>query len=237
MMVKIMEETEKVDLQEFFQILKKRLVLIVALAFVATMISGFFTHFFMTPIYQTSTQLALVPGVTADMPLTHGEINANIQMINTLNEVIVSPMILAEVIEYLDLDLTVGGLRSMMSAANRSNTLIITLTVQNERPELARDIANVTAEIFYEEVVAHFNMNNVRILAPAQVPRNPVSPRLMMNLGLAFIIGTASGVLLAFLLEFLDKTVNTEQEVEKLINIPVLGMIPMIEAEDIKLKN
>ena len=232
-----MEETEKVDLQEFFQILKKRLVLIVALAFVATMISGFFTHFFMTPIYQTSTQLALVPGVTADMPLTHGEINANIQMINTLNEVIVSPMILAEVIEYLDLDLTVGGLRSMMSAANRSNTLIITLTVQNERPELARDIANVTAEIFYEEVVAHFNMNNVRILAPAQVPRNPVSPRLMMNLGLAFIIGTASGVLLAFLLEFLDKTVNTEQEVEKLINIPVLGMIPMIEAEDIKLKN
>jgi len=236
MMVKIMEETEKVDLQEFFQILKKRLVLIVVLAVVATTISGFFTHFFMTPIYQTSTQLALVPGVTADMPLTHGEINANIQMINTLNEVIVSPMILAEVIESLDLGLSIGRLRSMMSAASRSNALIITLTVQNESPELARDIANVTAEIFYEEVVEHFNMNNVRILAPAQVPSNPVSPRLMMNLGLGFIIGTISGIFLTFLLEFLDKTVNTEQEVEKLINIPVLGMIPMITAEDVRLK-
>jgi len=230
-----MEETETIDLQELFQILRKRFVLIVVLAVVATGISGFFTHFFMTPIYQTSTQLALVPSVTADVPLTHGEINANIQMINTLNEVIVSPMILTEVIEYLDLGLTVGGLRSMMSAANRSNALIITLTVQNESPELARDIANVTAEIFYAEVVEHFNMNNVRILASAQVPNSPVSPRLMMNLGLGFIIGLVAGVCLTFLLEFMDKTINTEQEVEKLINLPVLGMIPMITADDMRL--
>jgi len=229
-----MEETEAIDLQELFQIVKKRLVLIVVLALVATGISGFFTYFFMTPIYQTSTQLALVPGMTADMPLTHGEINANIQMINTLNEVIVSPMILAEVIEYLDLGLTVGGLRSMMSVANRSNALIITLTVQNENPELARDIANVTADIFYEEVVEHFNMNNVRILASAQVPNNPVNPSLMMNLGIGFMIGVIAGIFLTFLLEFLDKTVNTEQEVEKLINLPVLGMIPMITADDMR---
>ena len=229
-----MEET--IDLQELFQILKKRLVLIIMLAFVATIISGVFTQFFITPIYQTSTQLVLVPRVGMDNPLTQGEISANLQMINTFNEVIVSPMILTEVIEKLGLSLTPGNLRSMMTAANSANSQVITLTVRNEVPELARDLANVTADIFKEEVLDNFNMDNVMILAWAQLPGSPVSPNLTMNMAIGFVIGTMSGIGLAFLLEFLDKTIKTEQEVEKLIGIPVLGIIPTITAEDVVVK-
>ena len=72
---------DAIDLQELFQILKKHLVLIVAIAVVAITISGAFTLFFVTPIYQTSTQLVLVPRVNMDTPLTQGEISTNIQMI------------------------------------------------------------------------------------------------------------------------------------------------------------
>jgi len=229
-----MEET--IDLQELFQILKKRLVPIVALAVGAMVISGIFTLLFITPVYQTSTQLILVPRVSEGVLLTQGEINANLQMINTFNEVLVSPLILDEVVEALGLGLSTGSLRGMMSARNATNSQVITLTVQNENPELASMIANTTAEVFKTEVLENFNMDNVRVLAQAQIPSRPISPRLTVNVGLGFVIGTMIGIFLAFLLEFLDKTVKTEQEVEKLIGIPVIGMIPFMRAEDIVVK-
>ena len=224
---------DAIELQELFQILKKRLMLIVTLAFVATKVSGAFTHFFVIPIYQASTQLVLVPRVEVGNSLNRGEINANLRMIDTFNEVIVSPMILDEVIEELDLSLTADSLGSRMSASNSSNSQVITLRVQNEDPRLASDIANTTAEIFEVEVLGNFNMDNVRILARAQPPSRPVSPRLTLNVAIGFIIGTVSGIGLAFFLESIDKTVKTEQEMKKLTGIPVLGIIPRIRVEDI----
>jgi len=225
-----MEET--IDLAELFQILKKHLSLIAILAIGTTLVSGIFTLFFITPIYQAATQLVLVPR-TSDVPLTQGEINANIQMINTFNEVIISPLILDEVIEDLGLELTAGSLRSGMNARNTTNSQVITLTVQNENPELASQIANTTAEVFKIEVLENFNMDNVRILAPAQIPSRPISPRLTVNIGIGFVIGAMTGIFLAFLLEFLDKTVKTEQEIEKLVGLPVIGSIPLMKAADI----
>lgn len=229
-----MEEIEEtIDLQELFQILKKHLLLIFALAVSIMALSGVFTLFFITPVYQTSTQLILVPRVSEGALLTQGEINANLQMINTFNEVLVSPMILNEVIDELDLTLTAGSLRSMVTARNTTNSQVITLTVQNENAELASKIANTTAEIFKMEVLENFNMDNVRILADAQIPNRPISPRPLLNVGIGLVIGAMIGIFLAFLLEFLDKTVKTEQEVEKLIGVPVIGIIPIMRAEDI----
>lgn len=225
-----MEDT--IDLQELFLMIRKRFALIIVLAIVSTTISGVFTHFFVVPIYQTSTQLVLVPRANTDSPLTQGEIGVNLQMINTFNEVIISPMILDEVIEKLDLPMSAGSLRSMMSASNRSNAQVITLTVQNENPVLARDIADATAEVFKVEVLENFNMDNVRILAHAQIPRTPISPRPMINIAVGFMVGLMSGLFLVFLLEFLDKTIKSEQEVEKLINLPVIGVIPLMTADN-----
>jgi len=232
MMVKAMEE--KFDLQELFQVLKKHLALIIMLSLVAASASGILTHFFITPIFQATTQLVLVP--SAETPFTQGEISANLQMINTFNEVIVSPMILDEVIEKLGLPLTVGGVRSMMSAANRSNSQVITLTVRSEDPVLASSIANTTAEVFEAEILENFHMDNVRILARAQTPTSPVSPRLMLNIAMGFVVGTLIGLFLTFMLDYLDKTVKTEREIEKLIDIPVLGVIPMMSAKDVTVK-
>jgi len=65
----------------------------------------------------------------------------------------------------------------------------------------------------------------ITVLAEAQTPNNPMNTNLVMNIGIGFIIGAMTGVFLAFSLEFLDKRVKTEQEVEKLINLPTLGTI------------
>jgi len=226
-----MEET--IDLQELFKILKKRLLLIVTLAIVAAAASGAFTMFFMTPIYQTSTQL-VVSRSDIDNVVTNAEITGNIQLMNSFNQIIVSPRILDEVVERLTLDESGRDLAGRMESRNATNSQVMVLTVRHEDPEYARDIANVTAIVFAQELPDIMNFDNVSILAAADLPTSPVSPRTTMNVALGLVVGAMSGIFLAFLLEFLDKTVKTEEEVRALTGLPVLGVIQAITPKDIK---
>ena len=227
---------DMIDLTQLIQILKKRFKPISILAFITTIISAVFTHFFIAPSYEASTQL-VVSRSEDDNVVTNTEILGNIQLMNTFNQILVSPTILTQVIEELNLyEESVASLSGMMDARNASNSLVITLTVRNENPQLAYNIANKTAEIFERDLPDIFNFDNVGILAPALIPRNPVSPRLTINAGIGFLAGAVSGILLSLLLEFLDRTVKTEYEIEELVNLPVLGVIPGMKPEDFKIK-
>ena len=225
---------DMLDLQELFEIIKKRFLIIVIIPLLATTATGVFTNFFVTPMYQSSTQL-VVSRLNNEITITGAEISGTVQLINTFNVIIVSPFILDQVIETLDLNHTAGGLRSRMSVRNERNAQVMTLSVQHEDPVVASKIANKAAEVFEREVPGLMNVDEslVRVLAEAQAPRFPVSPRPMMSMGLAFVIGAMSGLFLTFLLEFLDKTIKTEQDVRKITDIPVLGMIPIMTAKDV----
>ena len=230
-----MEET--IDLQEIYQIIKKRLTLISLLAVFAAVASGVFTYSFITPLYRSSTQL-VVSRLSNEINITSAEVSGSVQLINTFNVIIVSPTILDQVIEELDLEASAGSLRNRMAVRNERNAQIMTLVVYHEDPITASDIANKTAEVFEREVPGIMNVDEslVSILAQAHPTRSPVSPRPMMNMGLAFVIGATLGVFIAFILEFLDKTVKTEQEVQKLIGTPILGVIPITTEKDTTIK-
>jgi capsular exopolysaccharide synthesis family protein len=75
-------------------------------------------------------------------------------------------------------------------------------------------------------VSAGLKASNVRIVDSAQVPKAPVKPRVALNLALGIVLGAAFGVGLAFLQEYLDKTLKTPDEVEGLLRLPSLGLLP-----------
>ncbi|MCI0692983.1 polysaccharide biosynthesis tyrosine autokinase [candidate division KSB1 bacterium] len=74
-------------------------------------------------------------------------------------------------------------------------------------------------------------LGQVRIIDPARPPKEPVRPRTKLNLLLGFILGLGLGVGLTFLFEYMDNSVRTIEEVEKL-GVPVLGSIPMIKEQE-----
>jgi capsular exopolysaccharide synthesis family protein len=75
-------------------------------------------------------------------------------------------------------------------------------------------------------VSAGLTASNVRIVDTAQVPKVPVKPRVALNLALGIVLGAAFGVGLAFLQEYLDNTLKTPDEVERLLRLPSLGLLP-----------
>jgi uncharacterized protein involved in exopolysaccharide biosynthesis len=71
--------------------------------------------------------------------------------------------------------------------------------------------------------------NNIRVVEEAQIPKFPVKPRKSRDLGFAVVIGLVGALGVALLLERLDNTVRTPEEVERYLGFPVVGIIPLFE--------
>jgi capsular polysaccharide biosynthesis protein len=226
-----MEET--ISLKGLFLTLKKRLSLIIIIAAIATATSGIVSYFLLTPIYQSSTQILVNQAKTEQQLYNYNEVQTNLQLINTYNDIIKSPAILDKVIEQEKLDITTGTLNGMITVGSEADSQVVNITVQNENPQKAADIANAIATTFKSEISTLMNVDNVNILTKAQIGENasPINPKPVLNMAIALVVGLMAGVGLAFLLEYLDNTIKTEQDIENQLGLPVLGAITTINMD------
>ncbi len=72
-------------------------------------------------------------------------------------------------------------------------------------------------------------VNNVEILDPALLPRAPIKPLLSLNLALALVFGLILGLGAAVIVEFMDRTIKTQEDVEA-VGLPFLGIVPAIDS-------
>jgi uncharacterized protein involved in exopolysaccharide biosynthesis len=72
--------------------------------------------------------------------------------------------------------------------------------------------------------------SNVRIVEPAVTPIHPIKPRKTLNLAVGVVLGLATGLVLAFFIEYMDDTVRAPEHVEQTIGVPVFALIPVIPA-------
>jgi len=227
-----MEET--ISLKELFLTLKKRLSLIIIITAIATATSGIVSYFLLTPIYQSSTQILVNQTKSEEQFFNYNEVQTNLQLINTYNVVIKSPAILDKVIEKENLDMTSVELNELVTVSSEQNSQVVNISVENEDAQKAADIANSIATTFQEEISTIMNVDNVSILTQAQVGENPspIKPQPALNMAIALVVGLMAGVGIAFLLEYLDNTIKTEQDIENQLGLPVLGAITTINMED-----
>ncbi|MBV7508961.1 capsular biosynthesis protein [Bacillus sp. sid0103] len=224
-----MEET--ISLKELLETLKKRLLLIVSITVIAAIISGVVSYIFLTPIYQASTQILVNQKADEKSLYNTNQVQTNLQLINTYNVIITSPRILDTVSEELKLKMTYTELKGKITVGSEKDSQVVNVSVQDPDPEVAADIANKTAEVFQRKLKGIMSVNNVSILAPADVSENPapIKPRPLLNVAIAIVVGLMAGVGLAFLLEYFNNTIKNEQDVDKILGLPVLGVIATID--------
>ncbi|WP_185151135.1 YveK family protein [Peribacillus simplex] len=222
-----MEET--ISIKDIFKTLKKRWKLIMLLTLIAALISGMISYFLLTPVYQSSTQI-LVNQKQSDNQLDSNQIRSNIDMINTYGVIIKSPAILEKVIEELDLEQSVEQLSQKITINSQENSQVFSLTVQDSNPTKAVEIANTVSGTFQKEIKDIMNVDNVSVLAKAEIKENPmpVKPNPLMNIAIAVVIGLMAGVGLVFLLDYMDNTIKDEEDIERLLELPILGSIQKI---------
>ncbi|WP_017548145.1 YveK family protein [Salinicoccus carnicancri] len=220
-----MEET--LNLEDILDVIKRNLVMILSLTLLFGALAAFATAFLMTPQYEANTQILVSQSQDDDAGVNNQEIQANLQLINTYRDIIKSPTVLDDVVGNLGLEQTTAALSNQITVNNQDQSQVITVTVTDEMAENAETIANEVATVFQERVAEVMSVDNVSILAPADIGDNPspVSPQPLINIAIGLILGALLGLGIAFMRAFLDKRVTTEEEMEKHLELPVLGTV------------
>ncbi len=230
-----MEET--ISLKEIFNVFKKRLLLITAITVGAAVLAAIISYFILTPTYEADSQFIVNQSQQQDLAQPNvNDIRANVEIINTYNVIIASPAILGDVIEELDLPYSVSQLSKNINVANAQDSQVVTVTATDENPATAVNIANTTVNVFQDKVQDFMNVDNVKILTEAELSANPspVAPNPLLNIAIAIVLGVMLGVGLAFLLEYLDNSITTEDDIDKHLQLPLLGVISLISEEDVR---
>jgi len=226
-----MEET--ISIKNLLQTLRKRWILIVITTLIAALASGIISYFVLTPVYQSSTQL-LVNQKNSAKQIDVNQLQSNVDMINTYSVIIKSPVILQKVIEELNLSDSVDQLNQKITVSNQENSQVFTVTVEDTSSIQAGKIANTVASIFQNDVPSIMNVDNVSILSKAKVGDHltPVEPKPLLNIAAATLLGLVIGAGLALLIAYFDNSIKNETDVEEILKVPVIGMIPEMTKMD-----
>lgn len=221
------------ELTEVINIIKKRISLILIITILATLTSAVVSLFILKPQYKVDMSVIIGKIQTESAAKTdnYSDVMMYQQMVKTYSMFVKSRVVAEDVIDKLNLNFTVEELQSMVSATPQQNTEFLTITVTSGNPEQAVKIANQFAKSLKEISNNIKKQDNVQILDDAQMPDKPSKPRPLLNIAIAFFLGLMASAGIAFLLEYMDNTIKSQDELEKLLGIPVIGMIPKIDEE------
>lgn len=219
-----MEET--IDLREYLAIIKKKAWIIAAITAVTTFVSAFLSFFVLSPVYEAKTTLIVNTDQKNDDTITGDEFSVTQRLAVTYGEIIKSRTVLEPVIEKLGLDISYESLSKMVTVSPVKDTQIINISVQDTNPLKAKDIANSIPEVFTKEVKRITKANSVEVIDKAVEPLSPIKPNKLMNVLIAFVLGIMIGLFVVFLIEYMDNKMKTPQDVEKHLDLPILGVIP-----------
>lgn len=220
-----MEET--IDLREYFAIIKKRFWIIAIITVIAMVVSGVISFFMLSPVYESKSTLIVNTEKNEDTQMITGDqFSVSQKLAVTYGEIIKSRAVLESVISNLKLDSEYEDLVEKITVSPVKDTQIISISVQDTNPKKARDIANEIPKVFEKEVKRITKANDIQVIDKAILPENPIKPNKMMNVAIAAVLGMMIGLFVVFVLEYLDNKIKTPQDVEKHLDLPILGVIP-----------
>lgn len=223
------------DLLEVFPTVRRRLgaVLLVALLFTGAAV-GF--DLWRAPVYEASAKLLVGQEPTqgdGQDGLSNNSVQGLQQITQTMAEAADSRPVAEEVIESRRLQTSPEDLLENTSVEQIGETQFIGLTYRDTDPARARDVANSLGTVSSERITeAGASAGNIRatVWEQAAVPETPVSPSPVRDGLLAAALGLMFGVGLALLLEHLDNTWRSPEEVELVSGVPTFGVIPRFDA-------
>lgn len=224
---------EEIDLVEMLKAFWRRKLQIILIILIFIEIGYIYTTKYVTPMYSTKTTLVLASqeGDTTNTASIASDVTVNTKLVSTYSELIKSKNVLSDVISNLGVDITVEKLRNSINVSAVSNTALIDINVTNEEAENTAKIANEIANVFTKKISEIYNINNVQIVNEATVPTSPSNIHHKKDILMFALIGVVMAAGYVFIASMLDNTIKSSEEIERMINLPILVSIPMYDSK------
>lgn len=220
-----MEEEITLDLKDFFGILKKRIKLILAVTLISTFTAGIVSFFVLPPTYEASLSVFIGKSLETQ-EYDSSDIMMYQKLVKTYAKIAESNDVAETAINDLGGNYTVKELQNVVKVTPQADTQIMDIKTENKDPKEAKRIVEAVTKSFIEKSKQIIPNGNVEIIDSPKVPEKPIKPKKALNVAIAFFLGLMVSVGIIFTLEYMDNTVKNEDDIEKHLEIPVLGMIP-----------
>ena len=216
-----------IDVVQLFKILWKKKIAIILTAIVAALLAFGVSSFVLTPEYSSTTRIYVVNrNQSENAGLTNQDLQAGTYLVKDYKEIILSQDVLEKVISNLKLEQSGKGLSKKIQVTVPVDTRIVSIVVKDDQPEEASRIANALREVAAEKIIKVTRVSDVTTLEEARPAITPSSPNIRRNTALAFLVGGAVMVVAVVLLELLDDRVKRPEDVEEVMQVALLGIIP-----------
>lgn len=223
-----MEQEVTLDLREIFHIIWKRLWIILLITIVTTIASGVVSYFVLTPSYKATATIIIGNSSKAseEYGYDYSDVLMFQQLAKTYVKIAESRIVAQNAARKLGQDITPEEVQGKITVSTGTDTQVMEITASSILREDAQQTANAVAYAFVEEAVRIFPSGSIQVMDRAILPLSPVSPRPMLNMAIAFFLGLMVSLGFIFLKEYLDNTVKTEDDIQRILDIPVIGIIP-----------
>ena len=217
---------EIIRIEDIVDILMKRWKMIILITLMATLTVAIISFFVIAPKYEASTKVFIGKENTKDQNYNNSDIQMYQQLLKTYAGVITTNDLVERAIDKANLNITSEAVLNNLTVTPSANTQILEIKYISTDRVLSRDLVDAVTTEFIKTSTDLIPNGNVKIIESVKLPENPVSPNKKMNIAIAFLLGLMISVGFAFLLEFMDNTFKTKEQLEQILGIPVIGAIP-----------
>lgn len=212
-------------INDYARILRQRGWLIILLALL-TAVAAFGFSKIQTPVYESNLRILVQPART-----DFGQAQAAQQLLRGYVQWINSSYRAASVIDELKLDMTPNQLLSDFEVASDDSSFVVRLNVENSDPDLANDIVRSWGNTFIQWRIDDNATQRKEDRVDAEFVDDPLAglarPQTMINTAAAAVFGIMLGIIIVLVLEWFESgVVRRSEDIERYLEIPVIGSIP-----------
>ena len=227
----------EIDFMQIFEIIRKYLLIFISICLLCATLGFCYAKFLVAPRYSASTKVIIVKDESSSSgAVTYSDLTLSQRLASTYKQIIMSEAISAEVVANINEETgnsySVGDYNNIVSVSSQDNTEVLNINATANDPVIAADFANETVDVFMSKIYSIFNIQNVTVLSRAKVPTDKTYPS---NFKFALIGGgigalICAGIVLIIMLT--DTKVKTEEDVKKIFDCPIIGLIPDFEIKE-----
>ena len=223
---------ENINISEILDALKKRWKIIVGITLAFTIIAGIISFFVISPKYEVTTKLFIGKENKKAQEYNSNDVMMYQKLLTTYAEVAQTDDLMKSALKKANIDTPVNKIKPGLKVTPRQDTQILEISYTGKNPDEDVTIVKNLTDEFIKEAKKLIPSGNIQVVEKAAYPDKPVSPNKTLNILIAFVLGLMVSVGLSLLLEFLDNTFKSKEEVEKALDLPVIGTIPELSSED-----
>lgn len=219
-------------LLELLQIIQKHLKLIIIIPIVFAIASVVFCWAVLPNTYTASVSMYVLTNSSlsadASVATLSTDLSASQMITNDVSELIQSERVLSDTATNLGMEKE--ELRSYsIGVTSASDTRLITIEVTGDTPSSAAAIANGLANTTNTVAQEIMDIKAVNVIDEAAIPTSPSGPNRALYVMLALFAGIILAVALVVFMDMVNTRIRKPEEIEDLLDIPVIGRIPLIK--------